>query len=156
MQLRICFNWEDICGKAWLHLLSKWPNVSWRRSSRPGAILVPKARYNQHSLTLADQVKKYKSLRCYPLKAGPTVGGNARSACTHAKSPIVETVETDARYNLNESLKLAPPICKQTEQLQSKPVPNSTSKLWKSMHVWFQGGAVDGSFARKGPPAKYK
>ena len=119
-------------------------------------MLVPKARHNQHGLTLADQVKEYKSLHCYPFKAGPTAGGNARSACTHAKSPIVETVESDARYNLNESLKLAPPICKQTEQLQSKPVPNSNSKLSGNLRVWCQRGAVGGSFAREGHPAKYK
>ena len=119
-------------------------------------MLVPKARHNQHGLTLADQVEEYKTSRCYPFKAGPTAGGNARSVCTHAKSPIVETVESDARYNLNGTLKLAPPICKQTEQLQSKPVPNSIRKLSRSMHMWCHGGAVGCSFARKGLPAKYK
>ena len=72
---------------------------------------VPKARYNQHGLTLADQVKEYRCSRRYSPEAGPTVGGNEQcSVCTQqrvkASRRTVATSEHDVY--LDDSLKLEP------------------------------------------------
>ena len=68
---------------------------------------VPKARYNQHGLTLADQVKEYR----YPPEAGPTVGGKEQcSVCAQQEVKASRhTMVTSEHYvYLDDSLKLEP------------------------------------------------
>ena len=72
---------------------------------------VPKARCNQHGLTLADQVNEYRCSHRYPPEAGPTVGGKEQfSVCAQQKVKASRhTMVTSEHYvYLDDSLKLEP------------------------------------------------